>query len=220
MSATKKLFVSLSLTAVLALTASCSTGSKVSDKADPFPRSMLGHTTFKVFKEGTPKEYLGRTFRNESVQILAEKMWDGKTLGDKRGQRREIEYSRQSSFSLEARIPKLQLKAGARGDLTFKMVLIGLKVHNLTRPVMLSDFRSDEDAKKTKFIVSVLHAESIVLKVQDKTGADIKLDGAANDVVANTGYKYSDKHKGLVVANNAFIGYYLTKPRASDLNRR
>ena len=188
---------------------------------DPFPVAMIGHTTFKVFQSGTAKTFLGRVFRDEKNQVLGEQYWAGNMLGGG-GQRREIEYSKKQAFSINTRMPKVKLKVGLgfQTNVSLVLVLIGLKTHQLTRPVLNTDFRGTEESKNTRFIVSLLMADEIIMRVQDDSGGVIGIEAQVNKVFADAKYSYSKKHKGVILAKNSIIGYMLTKPKQSDLNRK
>ncbi len=187
---------------------------------DPFPEEMLGHKTFLVFKSGDINTWLGRIFRNESRQIMGEKLWEGTPLSSG-GERREIEYSREQSFALKMRMPHFKMNLGElKGNIHFNLVLRGLKIHQLSRPVMINEFRDDRESRSAKFIISLLHADEISMQAVDSTGALIGFEGEYKKIVLDANYKYSKKHKGIIVASDAIIGYSLVTPKNSDFSRR
>ena len=220
---TSRLLSGLALMGMITLSfGACKGAVKDGGAVDPFPREMLSHKTFKVFKGGKPEKYLGRVFRDESTQILAEKWWGGGILGDKTGQRREIEYSSTSSFKLKARVPELELNTKYEGSISFKLVVEGLKIYQLDRPVLDPDFRGEAESKENKFIISLLHANSITMQVIDANGAAIVAKADLKDILgkASADWAFDEKNKGVIIQKDAYIGYILAKPRASDLKRK
>ena len=218
----KSISVLSALFLFLSLSACQTAGQKGKIVSDPFPKQMIGHTTFRVFQSGKPEVWLGRVFRNEKSQVPGDTFWNGKILSSG-GERREIDYSSEHTASLNARSEKLKVKIKAEhaGKYSFKLILVGLKTHSLTRPVLHSDYRGTKEGKETRFVVSLLQADEIVVKIKDSSGAEITAKAEMDKVFkADGGLKYSKKFKGVILAKDAYIGFILTKPRVSDLKRR
>lgn len=187
---------------------------------DPFPRSMLRHKTFTVFKSGETSAWLGRVFRDEGDQILGEKMWGGKMLSSG-GERREVEYDRRHAFALKAKMPYAKLKIGPEisNEIKFRLVLVGLKTSQLVSPSILSTFKDDVARSEIPYIISILRANQVVMQMVDATGAVIGLEAEYKQINVEARYEYSKRHKGLILAKNAIIGYMLMKPSQADLKR-
>lgn len=188
--------------------------------SDPFPNEMLGHQTFKIFKSGDPKAYLGRIWRDYERQFLGDKVWDGESLGSG-GERREIEYSRKQLFSIGARMPNIKINIGVAADseISFRLVLVGLKIHQFTRPFMLNEFKTDMAIKTTKYIFSLLQCEAVIIQFVDKTGFVIGAEAEIKNMSSGAKYEYSKNYKGLILAKNTIIGFYMTNPEKRDLDR-
>ncbi len=189
-----------------------------SDVADPFPKSLLNHTTWKVFRD---QNMLGYTFRDEPAQVLYLKFWNGKELRPTgRGDNRTINYSKKQALGLSARIPGLAVKAGYKGDVEYKVVLQGLKVYQLAVPVLENEYRDSQEAKSKKFIVSMLAADKVIIQANLKTDAGVKVGSRADILKLFSGnVNYSSQHKGVVGAENVFIGYRTASPTQADLAR-
>ena len=201
----------------------CTSSDKISvdgktDVADPFPKMILGHRTFKVFRDDNR---LGYTFRDEKNQVFAPKLWTGKQSRPKgKGEDRTVTFSRKQALNLKARLPAVGFNARYNGDVRFKLEMKGLKIHELIVPVLNREYH-DSPERMQPFIVSMLSAKKIIIKAELKTSSGFKL-GSENDIasifVGNV--NYSKKHKGMVAAENAFLGYIVTKPKMSDIKRR
>ena len=214
--------VSLFILIAILLSFGCSSAVKKGKMADdPFPEEMLGHTMFHIFKSGDPADWLGRVFRDEERQMIEDKKWGGEVMGSG-GERREIEYSREQSFTIQTRLPEIKVSLGAvlEGELHFKLIMDGLMVYHFINPVLLDEFRNEPGIEETQFIMSLLQAREIVLQVIDKTGVMIGLEGKLKKVGADFNYKYSKKLKGLIMARDTIIGYYMIEPTPADLKRR
>lgn len=214
--------------ALVLLAVGCTSAAKSgSVTQDPFPEAILAHQTFRVFLTGTETDFLGRVFRNPQAQVLGEKTWAGKSVSGG-GQSLEIQYSKSQAISLNTRIPKVELKAGLgyTDDVSLELVLDGVRIHQLTRPVMIQEFRADPEAGKSDFIVSLVSADSIVIRAKDNSGAVIGIEGKIKnmfrdgDASISGKYEYDKRLKGVIVAKKSIIGYMLTKPTAADLARR
>ena len=187
--------------------------------ADPFPKVLLDHTSFKVFRG---RNFLGYTFRDEGAQVFGPRYWIGKeTRPSGKGDERIIEFSQKQSAALGARIPALGFKAGSEKSYKIKVKLVGLKVYQLTVPVLGSEYRDSVEARKSPFMVSMLRADQVVIQVELASDKGVQV-GSEEDLVniVSGKLKYSQRHKGMVAAENAFIGYRMAAPTAQDINRR
>lgn len=211
-----------SLTLVCSLSLFSCAGAVKSGAAveDPFPKAMLRHKTFTVFKSGETSAWLGRVFRDEVDQILGEKMWGGKILASG-GERREVEYDRRHAFALKAKMPYAKLKIGPEisNDIKFRLVLVGLSTSQLVSPAILSSFKDDSSRSGIPYVISILRANQVVMQMVDKTGAVIGLGAEYKQINVEARYEYSKRQKGLILAKNAIIGYMLMKPSQADLKR-
>ncbi len=194
--------------------AHCATGPIMREAADPFPRRLLGHQVFKVFREDN---MLGYTFRDPANQIFYMKLWTGKESRPAgKGEDRILNFDARQLARLRARIPGLGIEAVGGGDTRYQVVLRGLRVHELLVPVLEAEHRDSPEARKARFIGSILSAREIVIRARSHSTQLVKGSAAA---VNASGHK-SVKQAGVVGARNVFIGFRLIEPRARDLARR
>lgn len=185
--------------------------------ADPFPAELLGHRLFKVFRSDNR---LGFAFRDEARQIFAPRIWTGReSVPRGRGQDRTIEFEREQSRGLSARIPAVGFNTRYQGVLRFKLQLRGLKIHELLVPVVEQEFRGSKESNEP-FVASLLSAGEVIIQAEIKEGNSFRV-GTEQDItgIFQGQVEYSRNHKGVVAAKNVFLGYALTKPTARDLAR-
>ncbi len=206
------------LSVYLAGFASCQS-SRVKDiggsGVDPFPREILNHRVFKVFRT---ENRLGYTFRDEEKQLFGDQFWEGQEAKT-RGEDKVITYSTAQSAALSARFPVIgavNLGAGVSNVSGFRVILKGLRIHELKRPFTVPEYKSEPEIKSTPYIISMLSADKIVIQVFDKKGVSL---GGGVSFIFTGDVKFSTKQSGAVAAENVFLGYILTRPTRRDLAR-
>jgi tetratricopeptide (TPR) repeat protein len=205
------------LSASVATLASCQSSQvKSSGSMDPFPGEILNHRVFKVFRS---ENRLGYTFRNERRQLFGDKFWEGQEATT-RGEDKVISYSARQSALLSTRFPAIgavNLRGGASNVSGFRVILKGLRVHELKRPFVVPEYKNEPEIKTSDYIISMLSAEKIVIQVFDQKGATI---GGGVSFIFTGDVKFSRRQSGAVAAENVFLGYILTKPTRRDLARK
>ncbi len=187
-----------------------------SDALDPFPREILNHKIFKVFRN---ENRLGWNFRDERKQLFGDKFWEGQESAS-RGEDKVITYSREQAAALSSRFPAIgavNLTGAVSNIKGFRVILKGLKIHELKKPFINPEYSGEPDVKTSDFIISMLSAKRIIIQVYDERGMSI---GGGVSFVFTGDVKFSKKQMGAVAAENVFIGYILTKPTRRDIARR
>lgn len=210
------LFISIAFASAL----SCLPG-MLKDKKDalnPFPEEMLNHRLFPIFWSGN---LLGYSFRDEEKALVGPLYWNGKRSSSSTGEERTVHFTQEQACSIQAILPGISFKTTYEGRISYEIVLRGLKVHQLSHPVLLPEY-SDNNAIRTQaFIASVLEAEEVIIRASLMTDKGISTaDEALLPSIFEGGYDYSSDHKGIVAARNCLIGYALATPTAEDLNRK
>jgi tetratricopeptide (TPR) repeat protein len=183
---------------------------------DPFPGEILNHRVFKVFRS---ENRLGYTFRDERRQLFGDQFWEGQEATT-RGEDKVISYSIAQSAALSTRFPAIgavNLRGGAENISGFRVILKGLRVHELKRPFVVPEYKNEPEVKTTEYIISMLSADKIVIQVYDAKGATI---GGGVSFIFTGDVKFSRKQSGAVAAEDVFLGYIMTKPTRRDLARR
>ena len=183
---------------------------------DPFPKEMLNHKIFKVFRG---ENRLGYTFRNESKQVFGTKFWQGQEATSP-GTDQIVNYNKNQALGLSTRLPTIgSVNADYKNAEKFKIILKGLKIHELKQPALLDEYTENESAKKTEFIISMLSAEKIVIQIEDKKGVNLGVDTGIASVFSNK-LNYSKELEGMIAAENVFIGYITVLPNEQDIKRK
>ncbi len=207
------------LTVYVATLASCQSSQvKGSGRGsmDPFPGEILNHKVFRVFRN---ENRLGYTFRNERKQLFGDQFWDGQEATT-RGEDKVISYSVAQSAALSTRFPAIgavNLSGGVENVSGFRVILKGLKIHELKRPFVVPEYKNEPEVKTTEYIISMLSADKIVIQVFDKKGTTI---GGGVSFIFTGDVKFSSQQSGAVAAENVFLGYIMTKPTRRDLARK
>ena len=179
----------------------------------------MGHKIFKVFRE---RNMLGYTFRDEPAQVFYIRFWSGKEIRPRgKGQTKSVEFDSSQAAALSARIPVIGFKAGRDKSAHFSMELQGLKVFQLSVPVLDSEYSDSPEAAARPFVVSLLYADRVLIKTQFKSDQGVRV-GSQKDItnVFSGSVNYSRKHGGVVGAEKVFLGYRLSAPSPQDLARK
>jgi tetratricopeptide (TPR) repeat protein len=206
------------LSAYVATLASCQSSQVKGSggRMDPFPGEILNHKVFKVFRS---ENRLGYTFRDERRQLFGDQFWEGQEATT-RGEDKVISYSVGQSAALSTRFPVIgavNLRGGVENVSGFRVILKGLRVHELKRPFVVPEYKNEPEVKTTDYIISMLSADKIVIQVFDAKGATI---GGGVSFIFTGDVKFSRRQSGAVAAENVFLGYIMTKPTRRDLARR
>ena len=186
------------------------------NSADPFPKEMLNHKIFKVFRG---ENRLGYTFRDESKQLFGTRYWQGQESTSP-GTDQTVKFNKNQSGGLSTRLPSIgSIDANYKNAENFKVILKGLKIHELKQPALFDKYIDNDNAKTEEYIISMLSAEKIVIQIQNAKGANLDLDTGIADVFS-TKLNYSKELEGMIAAENVFIGYITIKPSEDDLKRK
>ena len=114
---------------------------------DPFPKEMLNHKIFKVFRG---ENRLGYTFRDENKQVFGTKFWQGQEATSP-GTDQTVNYNKNQALGISTRLPSIgSINADYKDAETFKIILKGLKIHELKQPALLDEFTENDEAKKNR----------------------------------------------------------------------
>ncbi len=206
----------VSILVIIVLFLNCESTQKKNDLADPFPSEILNHKTFKIFRSDNR---LGYTFRNINKQVIGEKFWGGQKTSS-RGEDRVVNYTRQQSAALRKRFPGIgfiKFKGAFNDTRGFRVILKGLKIHELKKSFLQPEFKNYPQIKNREYIISTISADKVIIQVIDQTGVKRKTSLLG---IFSGDFEYSQKHNGAITAKNVFIGYILTKPSKHDLERK
>ncbi len=198
---------------------SCLTGTlKEKDEiASPFPREMLNHRLFPVFLSD---ELLGCSFREEERGLVGPFYWSGRVSSSSAGEDRSVHFSEEQVRGLSAIFPGVSFKTGYAGSVGYTVILKGLKIKQLSHPLLLPEYRDSREIQKQPFIASILTADEVVIQAELKTEKGIKpVNERDLHSIFEGSYAISKRHRGIVAAKNCLIGYALATPTAEDISR-
>lgn len=192
---------------------------KGADIANPFPRTVLDHNVFTVFRS---VNLLGYVFRDDKREILGPRFWEGKEIQTSMGDKEvSADFKDEQKVLIQELFPGVSFKKGNRTEAVYRVALKGVKVRTLSKPVLQNEYRDLPDIGERGFITSVLSAEEVVMQVLHRTEAGVQAaDEKSFKGVLEGKYHYSKEHGGVVAAKNAVIGYVLSRPTMEDISRQ
>ncbi len=188
------------------------------DVANPFPRTIMDHRVFTVFRSAN---LLGYVFRDGGREILGPRYWEGKETETAPAEKEiKADFNERQITHIQDMFPGVSFRKGQRVKAVYRVVLRGVRVRTLAKPVLMNEYRDLTDIEERGFISSLLVADEIVMQAFQRTAEGLK---AAEEKLMKTvlegNFTYSREHSGVVTARNAVIGYILSTPSADDLAR-
>ncbi len=212
--------VKLIIIMMIAASFSCLPGNlrEKKDVANPFPREILNHRIFTVFWK---EDLLGYSFRDEERGLVGPLYWTGKVSSSSAGEDRTVRFSEEQVKWLSALLPGISFRAGSTGKVSYTVILKGLRVNQLTHPVLMPEYRDNETIRGERFIVSTLSADEVILQAHISTKKGVEpVEAKGLPVFLEGEYTYSTSHRGIVAATDCLIGYSLAAPNTDDLARK
>ena len=217
------LFPALACTADKVAPNSSAASTLTADPTNPFPTRLLGHRVFLTFRSAE-QNLLGYSLRPglESSQVFGARYWRGKESSPSGpGEDRVIVFDRKQAKRVGAALPGIGFNRDYQGEVSFKLILKGLRVKRLTRPVLGGEYRDLREARENRFVVSVLAADEIFIQALVRESGKVRVGtGAELARVFSGRTEYSQSARGVVSARNSIIGFATAKPRPEDLRRR
>lgn len=177
---------------------------------------IRGYTQFSIW-QNAEMSLLGYLAPEEQGASPRTHVWTGKVRAMPTTQTYKIAYSKKSFSSLKVNFSKI-----ANVDATFDKLksvtfeIVNPSEHVLEEPVKLKDvyFKDDPKIKSSKYIASLLKADSLLITMETADGANVQTQADLKKYNLDFGVQVKIDNQGRLAfdAKNLYVGYKLVDP--------